>query len=222
MSTPMNLKKLIHVAQTILCKTYTVRLPAFKQHLIEPGRVKPQTQQLLDNALDWRMGAIESIDGLLPQVEDLVSRVEELFLSLDANLKFKAETLVQKAKVKTSDTKNHIIELRSVACPLNFVKAKLELEKIEIRDILNVLLDRGEAVRNGPASFAEQGKEVMEVKSMGDHYRNIFRSCCSNSGQSGKTSGQCRQADCGRITRYRRTLYQHSVVRIKSIDNNVS
>jgi len=127
-------------------------------------------RQLLDDALDWRMGDIESIDGLLPQVEDLVNRVEELFLSLDANLKFKAEPVVQKTNVKTSETKNHITDLRGVACPLNFVKAKLELEKIEIGDILNVLLDEGEPVRNAPASFAEQGQEVMEVKNVGDHY----------------------------------------------------
>ena len=50
------------------------------------------------------------------------------------------------------------------------MKAKLELEKLEIGDILEVLLDEGEPVRNSPASFAEQGQEVMEVKSIGDHF----------------------------------------------------
>lgn len=34
----------------------------------------------------------------------------------------------------------------------------------------NVLLDGGEPVRNAPASFAEQGQEVVEVKSMDDHF----------------------------------------------------
>ena len=41
-----------------------------------PGWVKPETQQLLDNALDWRMKDRTSISDLLPQVEDLVNRVE--------------------------------------------------------------------------------------------------------------------------------------------------
>jgi len=144
---------------------------AFKQHLIEPGWVKPQRQQLLDNAIDWKMGDVDSISDLFPQVEDLVNRVEKLFLSLDANLKFKAEPIVQKTSIETDETKNHIIDLRGVACPLNFVKAKLELEKIEIGDILNVLLNEGESIRNAPASFTEQGQEVLEMEKIGDHYR---------------------------------------------------
>ena len=147
---------------------------AFSRHLIEPGWVKPQTQQLLDDAIDWRMGDRASIGDLLPQVEDLVKRIEGLFLSLDANLKFKAEPAAQKtnpsAQADTTETKNHRIDLRGVACPLNFVKAKLELEKIVVGQILEVLLDDGEPVRNAPASFAEQGQEVIEVKSKGDHF----------------------------------------------------
>jgi len=143
---------------------------AFKQHLIEPGWVKPQRQQLLDNALDWKMGDVESIKDLLSQVEEMVSRIEVLFLSLDANLKFKIEPIVQETNVETDETKNRTIDLRGVACPLNFVKAKLELEKLEIGGILEVLLDEGEPVRNAPASFVEQGQSVLEVKSVDDYY----------------------------------------------------
>ena len=143
---------------------------AFEQHLIEPGWVEPETQRLLDDALDWKMGDMDSIAGLFSQVEDLVNRVEKLFLSLDANLKFKAEPIVQKTSVENEDVKNHIIDLRGVACPLNFVKAKLELEKIEIGDILEVLLDEGEPARNAPASFAEQGQQILETRDVGGYY----------------------------------------------------
>jgi sulfite reductase (ferredoxin) len=143
---------------------------AFSRHLIEPGWVRPQTRQLLNEAIDWRMGEKKSLDDLMLQAEDLVKRVEELFLSLDANLNFKTEPAAQKANVEGSGTKNHSVDLRGVACPLNFVKAKLELEKLEVGDILEVLLDEGEPVRNAPASFAEQGQEIVEVKNLGDHF----------------------------------------------------
>ena len=53
---------------------------------------------------------------------------------------------------------------------MNFVKAKIELEKIEVGAVIEVLLDEGESVRNVPASFADQGQEVMEVKGIGDHF----------------------------------------------------
>jgi len=143
---------------------------AFTRHLIEPSWVKTESRKLLDDAIDWRMGDRESIDDLLPQVEDLVKRVEELFLSLDANLKFKVGPMAQKAIVDKAETNNHIIDLRGVACPLNFVKAKLELEKLETGAILGVLLDEGEPVRNVPESFTEQGQEVIEVKNLGNHF----------------------------------------------------
>ena len=143
---------------------------AFTRGLIEPGWVKPQTQQLLDDAIDWRMGDKESIEDLFPQAEDLTKRVEELYLSLDANLKFKVEPVAQNANVDKGDADDHIIDLRGVGCPLNFVKAKLELEKLDTGAILGVLLDEGEPVRNVPASFVEQGQEVLEVKNSGDHF----------------------------------------------------
>ena len=147
---------------------------AFSEHLIKPGWVIPQAQQLLDDAIDWRMGDKDSIDDLAPQAEDLAKRVEELFLSLDANLKFKVKPVTQKQNSigpgGKTEIKNRLIDLRGVVCPLNFVKAKLELEKISVGQILEVLLDDGEPVRNAPASFAEQGQEVMEVKNVGDHF----------------------------------------------------
>ena len=143
---------------------------AFAEHLIAPGWVTARAQQLLDDAIDWRMGDRESLDDLLPQVRELTERVEGLFLSLDANLKFKVEPIESKIPAEHADEKTHAADLRGVACPLNFVKAKIELEKIEVGDVLEVLLDEGESVRNVPASFAGQGQEVMEVKDLGGHF----------------------------------------------------
>ncbi|MHC4431296.1 MAG: sulfurtransferase TusA family protein [Planctomycetota bacterium] len=144
---------------------------AFSKHLIEPGWVESATAQLLDNAVDWRMGDRESLDDLLPQAQELIRRVEELFLSLDASLKFKTEPAERGDSAEQTGEKAHTADLRGVACPLNFVKAKLELEKIEVGSVLEVLLDEGEPVRNVPASFADQGQEVMEVKDVGGHFR---------------------------------------------------
>ncbi len=143
---------------------------AFSKHLIEPGWVKHQTQRLLDEAIDWRMKDKDSIHDLLPQVEQLTGRVEELFLSLDANLKFKVEPVAQKTSLDQDETKTHTIDLRGVACPINFAKAKLALEQIEVGAVLEVLLDDGEPIRNAPASFAEQGQEVMEIRNLGEHF----------------------------------------------------
>ena len=144
---------------------------AFGEHLIEPGWVKSTSAQLLDAAVDWRMGDRESLEDLLPQAQELAERVEALFLSLDAGLKFTIEPIENQASDRQAAEQTHTTDLRGVGCPLNFVKAKIELEKIEVGAVLDVLLDEGESVRNVPASFADQGQEVMEVKGIGDHFR---------------------------------------------------
>ena len=143
---------------------------AFAEHLILPGWVKPQTQQLLDDAHDWKMGDRNSINDVLPQTEELVNRVEVLFLSLDAGLKFKAKPFTQNSNVEASQNQSHVVNLRGVACPMNFVKAKLELEKLEIGDILEILLDDGEPVQNAPDSFAQQGQDILDIKKVDDYY----------------------------------------------------
>lgn len=143
---------------------------AFSKHLIEPGLVKSQTQQMLNDVIDWRMGDRDSIENLVAQANDLTKRIEELFLSLDANLNFRAETVTQKDANEQTDNRSRAVDLRGVACPLNFVKAKLELEKIAVGQILEILLDDGEPVRNVPESFAQQGQEVIEIKNKGDHF----------------------------------------------------
>jgi len=143
---------------------------AFGKRLIETDWVKPQTQQILDDAVDWRMGERESIEDLLPDVEELAERVEELFLSLDANLKFKVGPVEQKAAAERAEEPRPMADLRGVACPLNFVKAKLALEKLPAGAVLEVLLDAGEPIRNVPASFSDQGQEILDVTSLGDHF----------------------------------------------------
>ena len=116
------------------------------------------------------MGDRASIGDLEAEAERLVKRVKELFLSLDANLQFKIAKVTRQKTVAKSEVEDHVIDLRGVACPLNFVKAKLELEKIELGRVLEVLLDDGEPVRNVPESFANQGQEVLGAKSIGDHF----------------------------------------------------
>ncbi len=148
---------------------------AFGEHLIRPGWVAPDTQQLLDKAIDYRMGDIDTIADLLKPVELLVNRVDELFKSLDAGLKFKAEPIVPPVVADQQAAETHVIDLRGVACPLNFVKAKIELEKIDVGHILEVLLDEGEPVKNVPASFADQGQEVLATEPVGDHFRLKIR-----------------------------------------------
>ena len=80
------------------------------------------------------------------------------------------EAVTNQSELDKNEAKSRIIDLRGVACPLNFVKAKLELEKLETGSILMVLLDEGEPVQNVPVSFIQQGQDVIEIKKLGEHF----------------------------------------------------
>ena len=145
---------------------------AFDEHLIQPGWISQETKDLLDQALDYRLGDIDDISTLAESVGRMLARIEELFHSLDANLNFRVEPVFKKLpEGKPLKDNEHMIDLRGVQCPLNFVKAKLELEKIAIGEVLEVLLNDGEPVANVPASFTEQGQEVLNVAKYGEHFR---------------------------------------------------
>ena len=56
------------------------------------------------------------------------------------------------------------IDLRGIACPLNFVKTKIQLEKMQNGQVLEVLLDSGEAIESVPPSVIEEGHQVLLQK----------------------------------------------------------
>lgn len=146
---------------------------AFSEHLISPGWVARDTQNLLDAATDLKLGDRDSLDDLRDRIEALVTRVEALFLSLDSNLSFRIDPVEEHESAAQTDSgpAPTVLDLRGVACPMNFVRAKIELEQIEIGQVLEILLDDGEPVRNVPASFADQGQEVLSITREDSHFR---------------------------------------------------
>jgi len=63
------------------------------------------------------------------------------------------------------------IDLRGVLCPINFVKTKLKLEMMEDGQVLEVILDDGEPMRNVPRSVKEEGHKVVAVEKFDDGYK---------------------------------------------------
>ncbi|MDR0687575.1 MAG: sulfurtransferase TusA family protein [Prevotellaceae bacterium] len=49
-------------------------------------------------------------------------------------------------------------------CPMTFVKTKIELNKLQKGDVLNVRVTEGEPLENIPKSAVEQGFTVLSVE----------------------------------------------------------
>ncbi len=68
-----------------------------------------------------------------------------------------------------------VLDLRGVICPYNFVKTKLRLDTMGAGDVLAVLLDDGEPVRNVPQSVENEGHTILSRELVDRHYRVVIR-----------------------------------------------
>ena len=60
------------------------------------------------------------------------------------------------------------LDLRGVLCPINFVKTKLKLEEMSEGEVLDVILDDGEPMRNVPRSVKAEGHRILHVEPLPD------------------------------------------------------
>ena len=67
------------------------------------------------------------------------------------------------------------LDLRGVICPYNFVKTKLKLETMGAGQVLAVILDEGEPIRNVPRSVSDDGHTVLRQEPFDRAYRVIIR-----------------------------------------------
>lgn len=147
---------------------------AFSEHLITPGWVDPKAQTLLDAAVDFKLGEEDALTGLKDDVAALVDRVDKLYRSLDSSLSFRIDPIreaLPSEPLPSVGSPADELDLRGVQCPMNFVRAKLHLEELEAGQVVDILLDDGEPIKNVPASIAEQGEEVLSISNENSHFR---------------------------------------------------
>ena len=114
-----------------------------------PARPEVQAEtQELDKA---------AAEALLAEVSDYCGTIYKLYLADKENLK-----PVQDGEVETN------LDLTGIACPMNYVKAKMALEKLADGDQLEMLIDTGAAFRTVPASLQEDGHKIVELAPVND------------------------------------------------------
>ena len=67
------------------------------------------------------------------------------------------------------------LDLKGVACPFNYVQAKIRLETMQLGQLLEITIDDGEPIENVPKSLANDGHEIVDTKKVGQHYRLTIR-----------------------------------------------
>lgn len=66
------------------------------------------------------------------------------------------------------------LDLKGVQCPFNYVKTKLKLETMQSGQILEVILDEGEPIKNVPQSLKQDGHQILLQEKLNEHFWKIF------------------------------------------------
>jgi sulfite reductase (ferredoxin) len=143
----------------------------FKTHLVDPGWVDPQTHEIVQQA---GAGSLRCDAQSRDAVQALLNRIVALHGSLDGQLNFTLSPVGAPAKV-SAVTAPKVVDLRGVACPLSFVKAKLALERVEVGAQVEFLIDLGEAQKNVHESLKQQGHQVITINPLEDHVSLIVK-----------------------------------------------
>jgi len=75
------------------------------------------------------------------------------------------------------------IDITSDTCPMTFVKTKLKIEKMKPGQVLDVLLNKGEPLKNVPLSAQELGHTILSItpqESGSTHLVQIKKKLCKS------------------------------------------
>jgi len=105
------------------------------------------------------------------EIVALADAVIELYEGMDDSLQFKVSSTKQLEtnqenpvqEIKTIGIDIRVKDFRGVACPMNFVKTKIELATLKSGELLEIWLDDGQPIQNVPGSVRNEGHEVISA-----------------------------------------------------------
>ena len=156
--------RMLLVTRAIEAPTDAAVFASFSKHFIEAGLVDARFQGVITAAQSGDMSGLRTGET---EIHALAQEIKKLYASMDNSLRFPAETSKATAPPAPVPVER---DYRGVKCPMNFVKVKLNLSKMQTGQRLRVLLDDGAPIENVPRSVVEEGHKVLEQTRVGDHW----------------------------------------------------
>jgi sulfite reductase (ferredoxin) len=161
-------------------KTTTETFDLFVDKFINDGLVSDSFTALVEKAKD------NASTDLIPQkdeVIDLAETVLKLYEGMDDSLQFKnqpAKPIEQKVEKSIPEKQEisseiRVKDFRGVACPMNFVKTKIELSSLAVGNLLEIWLDDGQPIQNVPGSVRNEGHEIISTEQIQDYWKVLIR-----------------------------------------------
>ena len=113
------------------------------------------------------------------EIIELAETVIKLYEGMDDSLQFKNEVkkaeVAEPAKANDVEPDARVKDFRGVACPMNFVKTKIELATLKSGSLLEIWLDDGQPIQNVPGSVRNEGHEIVSVNQVQDYWKVLIK-----------------------------------------------
>jgi sulfite reductase (ferredoxin) len=164
--------RMLLVTQGQEAKTEREAYSLFIQYFLETGLVGAEYCSLLELAA---LGKLKVIERYSDQICALAKDVRQLYARMDSSLHFSSQDLTKKNQENPTAGTLQVKDLRGVRCPLNFAQTKLALARINSGELLEILLDGGDAVVNVPRSVESEGHKVLEQEELAGYWRVLIK-----------------------------------------------
>lgn len=155
--------RMLLITKGVEPKNKTEIFDAFITEFINQDLISVQSLPVITRLKNAEIFAIEEYKE---EIIHLAKEVENLYSQLNDSL----QLLIPK-QTETPQVKHEIKDFRGVACPMNFVKTKIELSKIAIGDTLEILLDDGAPIENVPGSVKNEGHKILEINQIDTYWK---------------------------------------------------
>jgi sulfite reductase (ferredoxin) len=147
---------------------------SFVKHFIEAGLIDANFKPLVELAQQKGSAALRDRPC---EVVALADAVKALYAGMDNSLRFVSEVAKESKPAAAAPAvldAGDVRDYRSVGCPSNFVKIKLDLAQLKAGNRLKVLLADGSPIENVPRSVASEGHKVLAQEKVGDHWAIVI------------------------------------------------
>ena len=150
---------------------------AFHKHFIDAGLVDETYADIIEHAKKRDLTVLAKLkDRILSFADD----IEQLYENMDDSLRFPVETERSESssseKGSEEEIENSLFrDYRGVACPMNFVKVKIDLSTMAARENMRIFLDDGQPIENVPRSVEEEGHEILSQVKKDDYWEVVIR-----------------------------------------------
>lgn len=174
----------------------------FEDKFVATGLVSDRFKGVQKKAAGFLAGLLEGKDAQLQGAQyarELADTMAALYDSMDDSLKFFGKTAPEKpgqkkdepiacapstgvdpeeikASAGTGGTAGSdvFMDLRGVACPMNYVRAKLRMEEMEEGQTIMLYLDEGAPIQNVPVSLGNDGQQILKLEKQTDEYYEVL------------------------------------------------